>query len=100
MCLQVFCEGDKQLYQQLMPMAASMGSAFQKINFLRDIKADYEDRGRIYFPDVDFNNFTRQDKQAIETDIRLDFNKGLEGILLLPKGARLGVYIAYTYYLQ
>ncbi|MES2807740.1 MAG: phytoene/squalene synthase family protein [Bacteroidota bacterium] len=100
MCLQVFCEGDKATYQRLSPMALSLGSAFQKINFLRDIKADYEDRGRTYFPGVDFNNFTRQDKQAIEADIQIDFDRGLEGIKLLPHGVKLGVYTAYSYYLQ
>jgi phytoene synthase len=100
MCLQVFCEGDKQMYQRLAPMALSLGSAFQKINFLRDIKSDYEDRGRTYFPGVDFKNFTHQHKQAIEADIQRDFNKGLEGIKLLPRGVRLGVYTAYSYYLH
>jgi phytoene synthase len=100
MCLHVFCENDQQLYQSLLPMACSLGSAFQKINFLRDIKADYEDRGRIYFPGVDFKNFTEQDKQQIESDIQADFDKGLKGIKLLPRGAVLGVYIAYNYYLQ
>jgi phytoene synthase len=100
MCLQVFCEGDRLLYQQLMPMALSLGSAFQKINFLRDIKSDYEDRGRTYFPDIDFKNFTRQDKLAIEADIQHDFDEGFKGIKLLPQGVRLGVYTAYSYYLQ
>ena len=100
MCLQVFCEGDTALYQRLEPMALSLGSAFQKINFLRDIKADYEDRGRTYFPAIDFNNFTQKHKAVIEADIKLDFNKGLEGIKQLPKGVKLGVYLAYSYYLQ
>ncbi|MES2428395.1 MAG: phytoene/squalene synthase family protein [Bacteroidota bacterium] len=100
MCLQVFCEGDTALYQRLEPMALSLGSAFQKINFLRDIKADYEDRGRTYFPGIDFNNFTQQHKAAIEADIKRDFDKGLEGIKQLPKGIKLGVYLAYSYYLQ
>ncbi|MDB5115483.1 MAG: phytoene/squalene synthase family protein [Mucilaginibacter sp.] len=100
MCLQVFCEGDKLLYQQLMPMALSLGAAFQKINFLRDIKSDYEDRGRTYFPGIDFKNFTRQDKLAIEADIQHDFDEGFKGIKLLPQGVRLGVYTAYSYYLQ
>lgn len=100
MCLQVFCEGDSALYNRLEPMALSLGLAFQKINFLRDIRADYVDRGRTYFPGIDFNNFTQQDKQAIEADIKKDFDKGLEGIKLLPKGVKLGVYSAYSYYLQ
>jgi phytoene synthase len=100
MCLQIFCEGDKQQYEILKPLALSLGAAFQKINFLRDIKSDYEDRGRTYFPGVDFKNFTQQDKRAIETDIQQDFYKGFEGIQRLPKGVKTGVYIAYKYYLQ
>ncbi|MFD2147631.1 phytoene/squalene synthase family protein [Mucilaginibacter antarcticus] len=100
MCLQVFCEGDKPTYQRLTPMALSLGSAFQKINFLRDVRSDFEDRGRTYFPEVDFNNFTLQNKQTIEADIRRDFERGLEGIKLLPRGVRLGVYTAYSYYLE
>jgi len=100
MCLRVFCEGDKKLYDNLLPMARSLGSAFQKINFLRDIKADYEDRGRTYFPDVDFTKFTEADKTEIEKDIKVDFDDAFEGIKRLPKGSKLGVYIAYVYYLQ
>ena len=100
MCLRVFCENDCTLYEQLISKARSLGSAFQKINFLRDIKSDYEDRGRTYFPEVDFNNFTEQDKNFIETDIKKDFDDALEGIKLLPRGSRLGVYVAYVYYLQ
>ena len=100
MCLRVFCEGDKKLYDNLLPMARSLGSAFQKINFLRDIKADYEDRGRTYFPDVDFTKFTEADKTEIEKDIKLDFDDAFEGIKQLPQGSKLGVYIAYVYYLQ
>jgi phytoene synthase len=100
MCLRIFCENNCTLYEQLMPKARSLGSAFQKINFLRDIKSDYEDRGRTYFPEVDFNNFTERDKNFIETDIKKDFDDALEGIKLLPRGSRLGVYVAYVYYLQ
>ena len=100
MCLRVFCEGDKKLYDNLLPMARSLGSAFQKINFLRDIKADYEDRGRTYFPDVDFTKFTEADKTEIEKDIKVDFDDAFEGIKRLPQGSKLGVYIAYVYYLQ
>jgi phytoene synthase len=83
-----------------LPSACSLGSAFQKINFLRDINADYKERGRIYFPGVDFHNFTEQDKKQIEDDIRSDFANGLKGVRQLPKGAGLGVYIAYSYYMQ
>jgi phytoene synthase len=98
MCLAVFCEGDAGLYQTLVPMARSLGSAFQKLNFLRDIKADYEDRGRMYFPGVDFERFTEIDKQNIEKDIIIDFDEALKGIKFLPRGTKLGVYIAYCYY--
>lgn len=100
MCLRVFAEGDDALYQRLKSPARSLGAAFQKINFLRDIKSDFDDRGRIYFPGVDFSNFTNADKKQIEADIRADFDAGLEGIRQLPKGARLGVYLAYKYYTQ
>ena len=100
MCLRIFCENNVELYQQLIAPACSFGSALQKINFLRDIRSDYQDRGRIYFPGVDFNNFTEEDKKHIEADIQHDFDEGLKGIKRLPKGARLGVYIAYTYYRQ
>lgn len=100
MCLRVFCENDPALYDELVPKARSLGSAFQKINFLRDIKSDYEDRGRTYFPEVDFTNFTEEDKKLIEADIKKDFDDALDGIKQLPKGSRLGVYVAYVYYLQ
>lgn len=100
MCLRVFCEGDQHLYEQLKSPARSLGAAFQKINFLRDLKSDFDDRGRVYFPGVDFNNFTAADKEHIETDIKKDFDDALSGILALPKGARFGVYLAYVYYLN
>ena len=100
MCLRVFCGNDADLYDQLVPKAMSLGSAFQKINFLRDIKSDYEDRGRTYFPEVDFANFTVTDKTDIEVDIKKDFDDALTGIKLLPRPARLGVYVAYVYYRQ
>lgn len=100
MCLRLFCENDTDLYDQLVPKARSLGAAFQKINFLRDIKADFEERGRTYFPDVDFANFTENDKALIETDIKKDFDEALAGIKLLPQPGRLGVYVAYVYYLE
>lgn len=100
MCLRVFCEGNDARYQQLKAPARRLGAAFQKVNFLRDIKSDFEDRGRIYFPGVDFQRFTQEDKLAIERDIKADFDAALEGIRQLPKGARLGVYVAYKYYTQ
>jgi len=98
MCLRVFCEGNDAEYQRLKDSARRLGAAFQKINFLRDIKSDHEERGRIYFPGVDFSRFSQDDKWAIEADIKQDFDAALEGIRQLPKGARLGVYLAYTYY--
>lgn len=99
MCLRVFTEGDSAEFEKLKSSAQSLGSAFQKINFLRDIQSDFEHRGRTYFPGVDFNNFSGTEKTAIEEDIRLDFEKGLDGIKQLPKGARHGVYLAYVYYI-
>ena len=100
MCLRVFCENSETLYQQLVPMARSLGAAFQKINFLRDVKSDFEERGRTYFPAIDFNRFNEKDKQDIEADIEKDFDDAFQGIKLLPRGTRLGVYIAYIYYRQ
>merc|ERR1711879_620326 len=80
MCLKVFCEGDEALYRSLKPNAMSLGSAFQKINFLRDLKADFEGLGRTYFPGVDLNNFNAKAKRQVEQDIEKDFKHGLEGI--------------------
>lgn len=100
MCLRIFCEDDKALYNALLPKARSLGSAFQKINFLRDIKSDYEERGRVYFPGVNFKHFNKEKKEGIEADIKCDFDDALTGIRQLPKGTRLGVYIAYIYYLE
>ncbi|MEM1217634.1 MAG: phytoene/squalene synthase family protein [Bacteroidota bacterium] len=98
MCLRVFCEGNKDLYESLKEPACSLGSAFQKINFLRDMKSDFDERGRVYFPGVDFRMFTQEDKDAIEADIKKDFDDAYLGIVRLPKGARFGVYLAYVYY--
>jgi len=98
MCLHIFCDGDKQKYERLKPSAQSLGAAFQKVNFLRDIKADFEGLERMYFPDCDFTNFKQTDKQKIEEDIQADFTAALEGIKLLPTKARFGVYVAYKYY--
>ncbi len=99
MCLQVFCEGDLASYEKLKPYARSLGAAFQKVNFLRDIKADFNGLNRIYFPGVDFLNFRRTEKLAIEKDIEKDFQHALKGILQLPIKARFGVYVAYKYYM-
>ena len=100
MCLCVFCEGDREMYEQLKPFARSLGAAFQKVNFLRDVKADYEVLNRVYFPGVDFDNFTPRMKKAVEEDIAKDFQHAYRGILLLPWKARFGVYVAYKYYLS
>jgi phytoene/squalene synthetase len=100
MCLRVFTENDDVQYQRLKAPARSLGAAFQKINFLRDIKSDYDERGRVYFPGVDFARFTNEDKQQIEADIKADFDAALDGIRQLPAGARFGVYLAYKYYIQ
>jgi phytoene synthase len=100
MCLKVFCEGDKKLFEDLKVPAQALGAAFQKVNFLRDIKADYTRLSRVYFPGCDFNNFTGVEKTQIEDDIENDFRKAYLGILKLPLKARFGVYVAYKYYLS
>ena len=100
MCLRIFCEGDSALYDRLRADARKLGAAFQKVNFLRDLKADYDERGRTYFPGVNFNQFTAADKRLIEADIQHDFDDALRGIRQLPRPARMGVYLAYRYYLR
>ncbi len=100
MCLRIFCKGNEQEYLKLLPAARSLGAAFQKVNFLRDIKSDIEERGRVYFPGVNFEYFTDEDKMTIIEDVKLDFEKALIGIKQLPLGCRLGVYTAYIYYLK
>lgn len=99
MCLKVFCEGDPKKYEELLIPAKHLGSAFQKVNFLRDIKSDFDERGRVYFPGVDFNQFTKEEKKLIEADIKDEFKNALVGIKQLPKGVRAGVYLAYIYYM-
>lgn len=98
MCLKVFCKYQPELYEELKASARSLGSAFQKINFLRDIKDDYYGKGRTYFPGVDIKSFNDDEKRRIEDDIEKDFSDGLKGIRKLPKGSRFGVYIAYIFY--
>lgn len=98
MCLRVFTEGNNNLYQELKPYAMALGSAFQKINFLRDLNADYVGMGRMYFPNLNMSELNEKVKGEIEIDIEVDFDKGLQGIKKLPKKARLGVYVAYIYY--
>ncbi|MCS7003873.1 MAG: phytoene/squalene synthase family protein [Cytophagales bacterium] len=100
MCLHVFCNGDKQLYNNLKEPARRLGAAFQKVNFLRDMKSDYLERGRIYFPNLNIENFDEKTKKLIEKDIQADFDAALEGIKKLPFSARTGVYLAYVYYLK
>lgn len=100
MCLCVFCEGDREMYERLKPYARSLGAAFQKVNFLRDVKADYQELKRTYFPGVDFRNFTCHMKKQVEDDIEKDFQHAYLGILQLPWKARFGVYVAYKYYLS
>jgi 15-cis-phytoene synthase len=99
MSLRVFCENDKAMYEQLRPSAMKLGAAFQKINFLRDLNADYNQMGRTYFPGVDLSRFDDTTKKQIEEDIASDFKIGHEGIKQLPRTVRFGVYVAYLYYL-
>ncbi|MGB0862685.1 MAG: phytoene/squalene synthase family protein [Saprospiraceae bacterium] len=100
MCLKVFVEGDVETYERLKSPARALGSAFQKINFLRDMGSDFGERGRVYFPGVDFERFDNNAKKAIEDDIKADFDYAYTGIIELPKGAKLGVYLAYIYYIN
>ncbi|MCH4823437.1 phytoene/squalene synthase family protein [Gramella lutea] len=98
MCLKVFVDGDQQKYEELKKSAMSLGSAFQKVNFLRDLKADYEDLSRSYFPNVDLSQLNEMNKEQIIREIEEDFHKGLKGISNLPVEAKFGVYTAYIYY--
>lgn len=100
MCLTVFVNGDKNEFKKLEPFAKSLGAAFQKINFLRDIQADFLVLNRMYFPGVDFNNFTLEDKKTIEKDIAIDFEQALIGIKMLPISSKLAVFMAYRYYMN
>lgn len=100
MCLRVFYAGRDKEYRQLLPAARKLGEAFQKVNFLRDIRADMDDRGRVYFPGVNLAEFSAKDKKMIEGEIRADFREALAGIRSLDKEVRLGVYLAYRYYLE
>lgn len=98
MCLHVFTEGDKEKFEDLKPYAMKLGAAFQKVNFLRDIKDDYQILGRSYFPDVNMREFDRLSKEQIEAEIEDDFAVALEGIRMLPGSSKRGVYLAYIYY--
>ncbi len=98
MCLCVFTEGDKQMFEKLKPFAMKLGAAFQKVNFLRDAKADSEELGRMYFPNVNLNEFSKIEKEQIEKEIEEDFNQALIGIRQLPASSSNGVHLAYYYY--
>ena len=98
MCLKIFVFGDEEEYLRLKPLAMKLGSAFQKINFLRDLKDYYNNLGRTYFPNINMSQFNSATKKQIEEDIEIDFQKGYEGIIQLPKKSRFGVYLAYIYY--
>ena len=100
MCLKIFTKGDDNMFQNLKGGAKALGSAFQKVNFLRDMQEDFEERGRSYFPGVDFLNFTQEQKVLIEHDISNDFKAARMAILSLPESSRVGVYLAYKYYLK
>lgn len=98
MCLTVFVNGDRKKYDELKECAMSLGSAFQKVNFLRDLKADHEELSRTYFPNTNLNELDELSKQRIIAEIEEDFAKGLAGICKLPVEAKFGVYTAYRYY--
>ena len=98
MCLKVFVNGDEEKYEELKASAMSLGSAFQKVNFLRDLKADFEDLSRTYFPNTDLTKLDEASKKAIIDDIEQDFAEGLKGIKKLPIDAKFGVFMAYRYY--
>lgn len=100
MCLKIFVYGDQTKYEELKPFAMKLGSAFQKINFLRDLKDDVEGLGRVYFPDLTDAGITLEDKLAIEADIQEEFDEAYIGIKKLPKSSRFGVYVSYVYYLK
>lgn len=98
MCLKVFCNGNQEDYNRLKEPARKLGAAFQKVNFLRDMQSDFVERGRVYFPGVDFNFFNDQTKSTIEQEIENDFSEALKGIKKLPRNSRFGVYVAFIYY--
>ncbi len=98
MCLKVFLNGDEKSYQSLKPLGMSLGAAYQKINFLRDIKADFEGMGREYFPCFKLETFDEKTKRDIESEIEIDFQRGLSGIKKLPPSSGFGVYLSYVYY--
>lgn len=100
MCLRVFYFNEPEKYDALVVPARKLGEAFQKVNFLRDVRDDFNEKGRVYFKDIDFNNFTEETKKQLEDEIEKDFQESMEGIRKLKKQVRLGVYLAYSYYLH
>lgn len=98
MCLHVFTEGDEKMYLDLKPFAMKLGAAFQKVNFLRDIRSDFQGLGRTYFPGIDMADFNNHSKRQIENEIEHDFRESLKGIRKLPSSSKGGVYLAYVYY--
>jgi len=100
MCLRVFYYNEPEKYDQLKAPARKLGEAFQKVNFLRDARDDFSEKGRVYFKDIDFANFTDVTKKQLEAEIERDFQESIEGIRKLNKQVRLGVYLAYSYYLN
>ena len=98
MCLKVFVQGDEERYNNLKESAMKLGSAFQKVNFLRDLNEDYENLNRSYFPNINPNNFTEADKARVLLEINNDFEEAYKGIIKLPTEAKLAVYVAYKYY--
>ena len=100
MCLKVFVKGDKRLFEKLKKPAMHLGSAFQKVNFLRDLKSDTENLNRLYFPDVNIDSFDEYSKSKIINEIKEDFKQGKTGIFQLPNESKFGVYTAYKYYLR
>ncbi|MBN1769462.1 MAG: phytoene/squalene synthase family protein [Prolixibacteraceae bacterium] len=100
MCLRVFYSNEPEKYEELVYPARKLGEAFQKVNFLRDAQDDFENKGRVYFKNIDFRNFTPEAKVQIENDIQFDFDEAFKGIVKLKTQARLGVYLAYRYYLN
>ena len=98
MCLKVFVQGDTKMYEELKPYAISLGSAFQKVNFLRDYKADLNELNRTYFPNLVNKSFDDAAKKKILNEIKDDFAVALKGIYMLPNNSKFGVYAAYKYY--
>jgi phytoene/squalene synthetase len=100
MCLRVFYYDDPEKYNTLVAPARKLGEAFQKVNFLRDARDDFAEKGRVYFKDIDFSNFSEMTKKQLEAEIELDFQEAMKGLRQLKKQVRFGVYLAYIYYLR